>query len=209
MGAVGHMTSSVSYGTLLRFLIPIAIGTARYVCIGLVCLSVVVSGCATTGRAGSPHIETTMLSSVDLHRMTDQMVESILASDTDFSSAVVVTDRVVNQTNHIMDAGEKELFLRRLRASLSQVDSLREMGIVFVARPDEMSVYSGRPEHYESGSGPTHALTATFYTLTNVDRTIRTDAYECTFQLQDLRTREVVWEDAYAVKYVVERGRFE
>lgn len=178
------------------------------------------AGCAAT--PGSPQINTTLLDSVDLVRMSDLMSESLLASDVDLSQAVIVTDRVVNRTNHIMPIGEKEHFLARLRVTLAQTGVARQRGVVFVARPDETSAFtaplpadaSTTAEHNPSdgrppGPGPSHALTATFYTLTNVDRMVRTDTYECGFQLLNLRTRQVEWEDAYRVDYAVARGRLQ
>lgn len=173
------------------------------------------SGCATTNSNGSsmtaPRIDTTLLDGVDLVRMTDQMAASLISSDIDFTTErfVIVADRVVNRSNHIMDIGEREHFLVRLRSLLNQNESLRGAGVVFVARPDEVSSFSEpiSPEQADQVIGPTHALTATFLTLTTVDRTMREDRYECAFQLQHLASREVIWEDAYGVRYAVQRGR--
>ena len=163
-------------------------------------------GCSTDHVPVAP---TTMLNSVDLVRTTDLMAGSLLASDVDLGGKVIVTDRVVNRTNHMMPQGERELFLVRLRAALAQNEDLRRAGVVFVARPDELTDFTAPPPEDAQGSGPTHALTATFRTLTNITRLERDDYYECAFQLQDLRTRAIVWEDAYNVRYAVERGKFQ
>jgi len=160
-------------------------------------------GCAP--RSEGIALQTTMLTSVDLVRMTDDMAVSLLNSGVDLKDRIVVTDRVVNRTNHIIDTGEKELFLAKLRVTLAQNPTIQAMGVAFVARPDELPEIAPQG----TGQGPTHALTATFYTLTQVTRSLRDDAYACAFQLQDLRTREVVWEDAYEVRYVVERGKLQ
>lgn len=169
-------------------------------------VAAVLNGCAADSAA---RVETTMLESVDLVRMTDQMAESLLSSEVALIGIVVVTDRVVNRTNHLMRPGEKELFLNKLRATLGRVDSLRQAGVVFVARPDELTEFHPAPGVPGRQSGPTHALTATFYSLTLVDRRHREDTYECAFQLQDLATRRIIWEDAYEVSYAVQRGRFQ
>lgn len=166
----------------------------------------IAAGCATS----PPQAPTTLLGSVDLERMTDEMARSIVDSDVDLSDAVVVADRVVNRTNHIMEEGEKRLFLARLRAQLAQTEVMRERGVRFVAGPEmqpELFVEPAGPD--DAGRGPTHALAATFLTLTNVDRLRREDTYECAFELLNLRSREVVWEDAYRVRYAVGRGRIE
>lgn len=172
-------------------------------------LILITTGCAANNSP--PLLETTMLDSVDLQRMTDQMVASLLTTkDLNLKSSVIVTDRVVNRTNHLMHPGEKELFLTRLRSHLAQVESLKNLDVVFVARPDEVSAYS--PSQYENNispeAGPTHVLTATFRTLTNVTRSIRSDYYECAFQLTELKSRRIVWEDAYNVEYAVSRSKF-
>ena len=169
----------------------------------VVALAASLGGCAPKSEGMA--LQTTMLTSVDLVRMTDEMAVSLLNSGVELKDRIVVTDRVVNRTNHIIDAGEKELFLAKLRVTLAQNPTIQAMGVVFVARPDELPEIAPQGK----GAGPTHALTATFYTLTQVTRSLREDAYACAFQLQDLRTREVVWEDAYEVRYAVERGKLQ
>lgn len=188
MGAVGQARPG-------RFFRP---GLLMLVCTALL-------GCA----AGPPRAETTMLGSVDLVRMTDRMSASLLAADVLDEGMVIATDRVVNRTNHIMHEGEREHFLVRLRAHLAQNESLRDAGVTFVARPDEVSQFARPADSGDRGKGPTHALTATFLSLTHVTRQLREDLYECAFQLQDLRSREIIWEDAYGVEYSVSRGKYE
>ncbi len=173
----------------------------------VVCLGAAVVGCANSPELQNPDRNTTMLSSVDLVRMTDEMAESFVASDLDLSSMVIATDRVVNRTAHIMPVGERKHFLVRLRMTLSQIDSLRDMGVAFVASPEELSEYhEPLTEDHATGIGPTHMLTSTFRTITRVGRYQRDDIYECGFQLQDMISREIIWEDAYVVRYVIDRG---
>ena len=186
----------------------------------LLLLTSTTAGCATTSTAGNhrsstgPRIDNTSLTSIDLVRMTDQMAASLIASgiidtSTPENQLIIVADRVVNRTNQIIDAGEKQLFLTKLRATLNENPSLKKRGIIFVARPDELSQFSEPiPDNTNvKHRGPTHALTAVFNTLTNVDRTERDETYECDFQLQNLKTRKIEWEDAYTVRYVVKRGK--
>jgi len=178
---------------------------ALWLTLGMV--GVLLPGCAGNS---APIVQTTLLSSVDLERMTDEMSASLIAAELgdDLSDMVIVTDRVVNRTNHIMDEGERELFLTALRQQLMANGALRDQGVIFVARPDELTGYTGAvPNEAGAEVGPTHALTATFRTLTNVTRMVREDAYLAAFQLSDLNTNVVVWEDAYRVRYAVERGR--
>lgn len=175
------------------------------------------TGCAATrNHSPQPRIDNTTLTSIDLVRMTDQMSTSLIASgiidaSTPEKPFIIVADRVVNRTSQIIDVGEKQLFLTKLRATLNQNPYLKKQGVIFVARPDELSQFSEPISENSSINkkylGPTHALTAVFTTLTNVDRTERDETYECDFQLQNLKTRKIQWEDAYTVRYVVKRGK--
>jgi hypothetical protein len=56
---------------------------------------------------------------------------------------------------------------------------------------------------------PTHVLTAEFYALTHADRLARSDAYVCAFQLMEMQSEQIIWEDRYEVKYQVERSRLD
>lgn len=165
-------------------------------------------GCAATSP---PQVQTTRLSSVDLQRMTDQMAASLISADVLRPGMVIAVDRVENLTNHIMPPADKEGFILSLRRTLIQNESLRREGIVFVesaARlPDDPNLRSGTPA--PSGSGPTHALAATFIAMTTQTREIREDYYECQFRLFDLRSNEDVWIDAYPVRLATGRGPFE
>ncbi len=162
-------------------------------------------GCASTSAVRFP--ATTRLTSVDLERMTGAMAESLLASDVPLQDTVIVVDRVVNRTNHIIEPGEKELYLARLRRILFEAQPLEGGGARFVeSRLPEL----GRELRGDSaGAGPTHALTSTFYVLTRQTRSARSDAYACQFALVDLRSGVVVWENSWPVEYVVERGQFQ
>lgn len=167
---------------------------------------------ATLTACSAPRIQTTRLGSADLVAMTDAMVSSLLAADAlagrdeDSDPWIVTLDRVSNQTNDVMPRRELWAFMARLRSQISQSDELRRRNVQFVV-PAEFAKTIG--ERHDDGAGrarPTHALTATFHALTNRQRTGRTDTYVCAFQLLDLRTDELTWEDSYEVKRAVARG---
>lgn len=176
----------------------------------------ILGGCASGQSATEFHqpAQTMMLGSFDLEAMTNKMAASLISSGALKPGMVIVADRVVNRTSQIIDQNEKQLFVRQLRALLIANRDLLHEGVTFVASPDELSQYTAPPpvrtaEDQKSGKpypGPTHALTSTFLTLTHVDRSERSDFYDCTFQLEDLKTRAIVWEDTYQVKYIAPRG---
>jgi PBP1b-binding outer membrane lipoprotein LpoB len=161
----------------------------------MVVLAFVVVGCSP------PRVNNTRLTGTDLVAMTDQMAASLTnapgVTQRRVTPWIIATDLVVNHTNDIIPAGEKEAYLARLRALLNQanVPGMQFVHEVQLSGPNRTT--------------PTHALTAHFYALTNDSRTARSDAYLCAFSLQDLQTDAVVWEGRYEVKYQIIRNKFD
>jgi len=181
----------------------IALGPVVGVCAGLV-------GCA------APRINTTMLTTPDIIKMTDQMAQSLNASAAISSRSagdprwVFTMDRVTNRTEHLLDDSEKWGIMGRFRANLAQTMLARERAIAFVLPAAEWSRYAGAdfaPE--QARLRPTHALRAEFRSDTATDLLSRRDAYLCAFQLLDLNSGAIVWEDSYEVKYAVVRNSFD
>lgn len=172
---------------------------------------VIASGCASSHSSNATSmISTTRLTSSDLQRMTDQMSASLVAAEVIHPGMVIAVDRVENLTNHIMSAADKDGFILSLRRALISNESFREEGVIFVesaARlPDNPSLRGGGGDAATvSGTGPTHALAATFLALTTQTRGLREDYYECQFRLFDLQTNRDLWIDAYPVRLVVAR----
>jgi hypothetical protein len=157
------------------------------------------AGCAP------PVVRTTFLQSVDLVDMTDRMAQSF-AGDTAIGGRgdqsppwVISIDRVANFTNQIMPQREKWLYVTRLRSLLDRNDFCRARNIIWVVQPERW------PMAAEEGVAaprlsPTHLLAAEFQTLTNTSGTGRSDMYACSFQLSDLDSGRIVWEDLWEVK---------
>lgn len=178
----------------------------RFVACLLIALPLV--GCSV------PKLNTTRLDSIDLVTMTDQMAasltssEAITGSDRSSKPWTVTMDRVSNQTNDIMPEGEKRAFLARLRAQLNQSPALASRNITFVA-PLAQRQATEELQVAPTAIRPTHALTATFYAASERTRAARSDAYLAAFQLLDLKTNQIVWEDRYEVKYAVQRNKLD
>ena len=66
-----------------------------------------------------------------------------------------------------------------------------------------------QPEALGQRRTATHALTATFYSVTTATRQARTDSYLCSFQLLDLSSDRITWEDRFEVKRGVLRNRMD
>jgi len=174
--------------------------------------AVVVSGCQP------PQVNTTRLGSQDLVVMTDEMVTSLLrepavgARGPEASTWVITMDRAVNKTNDVMPRNELWAFMARLRAQLNRSPAMAERGMAFITPAEwaaQLDLEADRRAADYQRAAPTHALMATFYSLTTAERRLRSDAYLCEFRLIDLATEHIVWTDKYEVKYAVARNRFD
>jgi hypothetical protein len=165
------------------------------------------------GCGGPPRAHTTFLSSVDLVAMTDQMATSFAADDVirerepSEEPWIISINRVANHTNQIIPDREKWLYIARLRSRLTQSEIARERSLVWVIPPDRWVMVAEElgesHEPRELRMTPTHQLTAEFFTLTNSTGAGRSDAYLCSFQLFNLDSGAIVWEDAWEVKRAV------
>jgi hypothetical protein len=166
-----------------------------------------------TGCGGPPKVQTTFLRSVDLIAMTDQMAASfahddVIASRTPESEPWVISMyRVQNHTNQIIPDREKWLYLARLRALLAQTDISRQRNLIWIIPPERWPMVAQElgvsEEPYGLRMNPTHQLTAEFYALTNTSGKGRSDSYMCSFQLLDLLSGQIEWEDSWEVKRAI------
>jgi hypothetical protein len=163
------------------------------------------TGCATT----PPAARTTFLQSVDLINMTDRMAQSFAQDEVigertkDDEPWVISIDRIVNHTNQIIPERERWQYIGRLRSRLSQADFARERNIIWVVPPERWPQIAGEAEHPAVRMMPTHVLTAEFHAITITSHRGRSDAYLCSYQLVDLSTGRIAWEDAWEVKRAV------
>jgi hypothetical protein len=155
-------------------------------------------------RGGPPSVQTTFLRSVDLIDMTAKMAQSF-AGDAVIGSRkpddqpwVISMYRVTNHTNQIIPDREKWLYLARLRTELAQSDIATRRSLIWIIPPERWHIVAE-----ELRMNPTHQLTAEFHALTNTSGRGRTDTYLCDYQLVDLRTGRIVWEDKWEVKRAI------
>ncbi len=170
------------------------------------------TGCGTALDTG----HNTALDSTDLIEMTDQMSASILGNPA-IAQAIalhgplkVVVEPVINEmTAEVLPAGAADAFTARLRTLLSHhapdkftwilnLNAFRKLrnqeldGIVPGPSPEEIN--------------PDYALTATFTSMANESETARSDYYVCTFSLQNIQDRTVLWMGKYEVKKRAVKG---
>lgn len=170
-----------------------------------------VAGCTSAVESG----HNTLLDSVDLQQMTDQMARSIVA-DPRVQEAIrqngalkVIVQPVENQlTAEVLPRGQAEAFTARVRALLSQRNPTQ---FVWILNRDDF--YDLRKKELEVPLGPApdaispqYALTAVFSSLTNESSKGRSDFYVCRYQLSDLQNRNVLWSDSYKVKKSAVKG---
>jgi hypothetical protein len=170
--------------------------------IALLLLAPLLAGCG-----GPPRANTTFLRSVDAVDMTDRMARSF-AADADIGGGtepwIISLHRVANQTNQLIPEREKWLYMGRLRALLATSGLTRERNIVWVIPPERWPMVAEElgvsEEPYGLRLDPTHLLTAEFHALTVTSGRGRSDTYVCDFQLLDLATGVIAWEDAWEAK---------
>jgi hypothetical protein len=165
---------------------------------------------ALTGCASPPQAHTTFLRSVDLIDMTDKMAKSFTSDDvigqrTESDSPWIISiSKAANHTNQIIPDREKWLYIGRLRAMLAQSDVAVRRSIIWIIPPERWHIVSEEldvaEEPYGLRMNPTHQLTAEFNALTNTSGRGRSDAYLCEFELIDLHSATIVWEDSWEVK---------
>jgi hypothetical protein len=189
-----------------------------WICVMKFCISTcwmcsIVMLLAMSGCSSAPKAQTTFLQSVDLIDMTDRMAESFAHNAAMTSRGqsdqpwIISINRVTNHTNQIIPDREKWLYIARLRAQLAQSNLARERSLVWIIPPERWPIVAEElgvsREPYGLRMNPTHQLTAEFYALTNTSGQGRSDAYFCDYQLVDLASGTLVWEDKWEVKRAI------
>lgn len=174
----------------------------------------VVGLCFSLSACAAPKINTTTLTAADTVRMTDQMAQDLAASPSiaQRNSAsepwVFTLDQVTNRTEQLMDESERWGTMIRFRSRLSESFLAKDRGIRFVVPAVEWKRYADSEFRASPDKRlkPTHALRAEFRSDTSTSARHRSDYYLCAFQLVDLRDNQLVWENAYEVKYAITRN---
>lgn len=189
---------------------------------GLVVAVCVVAGCAPEGvrkvdvMSADEGFSDGALESSDIIRMSSQMAPSILRCGEVMSRgpenrAVIVIDRIENKTSE-RDLRVSDVSIRRLRVELAKHAGDRVLFVVrrftqrrlAKERTDARDDYDYYPVPGLSESKrrkPDYALAGVFY-----DHKEKKGTYHlCTFQLINLVTGDIAWEDSYEVKRAAKR----
>lgn len=170
-------------------------------------------GCATSTAVSTGH--NTALDGVDLVKMTDDMAVQI-AGDPQVADAyqrngplAIVVQPVENlMTAEVLPRGPAEAFTGRVRALLSKHDRER---FVWVMNRDAFYRLKRQELEFDLGPSPDnvnprYALTATFRSLADEDQKRRKSFYLCTYELNELQTRQTLWTGRYEVSKVAVKG---
>jgi PBP1b-binding outer membrane lipoprotein LpoB len=179
---------------------------AALACVSCLVFGVFVAGCTTEAvNKGRQH---SFLTSGDMVSMTDQMASGI-TGDPDVARIIaqkpmiIVMKPIENDTNEIIRPGEKEMYVHRVRVSLSREPALRNKFVFVLNKADYEKLRQeekltpdqlGAPEERVQ---PEYALWGTFYANTNAGSKSRSDTYLCTFRLTDMKTGVQLWEGKY------------
>jgi hypothetical protein len=135
---------------------------------------------------------------------------AVAARTADSPLWVVTINQVTNLTSDVMSEGEKWYIMARVQGLMPMLALRQEKNIRFVIPAERRDAMLADPnigaqageltEAFAAGRQPTHSLEATFSSVSRADPTHRTDAYQCQFQLLDLRSGEPAWMDQFDFK---------
>jgi len=171
------------------------------------------SCCALWGCAAAP--KSTVMTVEDYEYIAREIAGNLRHSlvDKGFLAArrpdsppiVVAVQKVVNLTSDIMTEPTKWYLMARVVNSRA-LRSLRATKNVRFTIPAEHLEEARKRGWVGPGFAqerhPTHAMTATFRSVTRSTGVDRTDLYYCQYEITDLRTGEVVWSDKVEFKRI-------
>jgi len=131
--------------------------------------------------------------------------DEVLGARTPVDDPMIISlYRIVNHTNEVIPEREKWLYAGRLRAVLARSAMAERHSIIWIIPPDRwQAVADALPDPERPNLmrlDPTHVLTAEFNALTNTTARGRSDTYVCSYQLIDINTGSLTWEDSWEVK---------
>lgn len=186
----------------------------RYMILSAAVLAAVLGGCRKDYGTRRPDVaqldpRDRGLQSKDVVQASDQMAMDLL-SDPNLNASqtrwTMVVDRVENRT--VNSRFDLDVFLQRLKSKLAQNGKGRVQLIENRAKLQELQSRELERERDDYGQGsspsrpgpkginPDYALWARIDELPNRG----TSYYQITFQLSDLRTREIAWTNMYEVR---------
>ncbi len=173
--------------------------------VGLLLAFVFLVGCASTPQSSR-------ITTDDLQTMASEMAESLRASDflaqrnASSPPVYVSIDKVLNLSSDVLPEAERWRVMHDLRGRFPITSLWTEKQVRFVLPPERVQQYrlSTSGEDYDalgSDRRVTHTITATFYSSTRTAAgESRTDSYYCGFQMIDLATGLIVWDDRFEYK---------
>ncbi len=131
---------------------------------------------------------------------------SLLANRTgDTPPMVIAISKVTNLTSDLMSEGAKWYLMERVKSALPLSTLSRDKNIVFVIPAEHLRDAHRRgtvESDFAAERKPSHAMTATFTSVTRATGKDRTDLYYCEYTITDLKSGEMVWTDKVEFKRV-------
>ncbi len=169
--------------------------------------------CVLSGCAGPPR--STVMTVEDYEYVAREMAgnlrrslvdKGLLASrGPDSPPIVIAVQKVVNLTSDVMSEATKWYLMARVVNS-QPLRSLRATKNVYFTIAAEHLREARKRGSVETGFAelrhPTHAMTATFHSVTRSTGVERTDLYYCQYEITDLLTGETVWSDKVEFKRI-------
>lgn len=171
----------------------------------LAMLALTLTGCADPPRS-------TRLTLGDIQETSQRMVASLAGSDwltgrgPDSPPIRIVIDKVENLTSDVIPEAEQWMYVAKVAGALPVQELGRKRNITFQITPRRQRALEERGFEVDLAAAepPTHVLTATFLSATRAGSAKaerpadeRSDRYYLSYQILDLASREVVWEDRF------------
>jgi hypothetical protein len=161
------------------------------------------------GCAGPPR--STALTVDDLEATTQAMADKLSGSDllrgrtAESEAMIVAIDKVQNLTSDLIPEGQQWWMMARVRDKLNVNALRRDRNVRFVIAKERL--LRGMEEgNFEATTGkersPTHAMSATFRSLTRSAGKDRTEAYACEYRITQIGSGELKWSDTFEFKRV-------
>jgi len=117
---------------------------------------------------------------------------------------VIAITKVRNEmTAEMMPEATKWYLMAKIKSSLPLATLAREKSMVFTISAEHLRAARRRgtvDEDFAAERAPTHDMVATFKSVVRSTGKDRTDAYFCEFELLDLESGEIIWNDAVEFK---------
>jgi len=192
---------------------PVAVGLhgghgVRGLVVAALCVAAVtVGGCASGSKSSRMRLDDYDHIAAEIAaKLRDKLATSdeFARRTADSPPMVITITKVRNEmTAEMLSEATKWYLMAKLKSALPLATLSHEKNMVFTVSAEHLRAARRRgtvDEGFAAERAPTHDMVATFKSVVRSSGMDRTDAYFCEFELLDLGTGEVVWDDAVEFK---------